>query len=520
MFHKTCLSVVVLTGAFLFSACQSPNKTAAPTEIATTSGAGLRLPNVFSHNMVLQQNQAVPVWGWGDNGDTVIVTFQGQTARAKVVGGKWMVHLQNLKAGGPQTFAVTEGRNTIQFTNVLVGEVFVASGQSNMEFALQRANGASEDITNSANPMIHLLHVPRERLDSPTNDIGATWTECNPQTSPGFSAVAYYFARDLQKARGVPIGIIESSWGGTPCEAWTRSGNMASNPKFQKEISEAAAAQKTYQEQLAGNAKKPAGGKGKNKAVKAAEPRKPWIPGELYNGMIAPLIPYAIKGAIWYQGENNASNTERAWRYHEIFPNMIRNWREDWDQGDFTFLLVQLAPFKPIEHQPGDSDWASVREAQWWATKTLPKVGMAVITDVGEEHDIHPTKKQPVGARLALAARAIAFGENVEFSGPLYKNMKVAGNKAVLSFDHVGYGLESRNGALKGFSICGEDKKFVWALAEIDGDKVVVSSPNVQNPVAVRYGWADYPVVNLWNKNGLPATPFRTDEFELVKPAK
>jgi sialate O-acetylesterase len=247
------------------------------------------------------------------------------------------------------------------------------------------------------------------------------------------------------------------------------------------------------------------------------------LPAQLYNGMIAPLIPYSIKGAIWYQGESNAG---RAKQYRTLFADMIRNWRQDWDQGDFPFLAVQLAPYDKVKKRdlaaitakPDESDWAELREAQLLATKVLPNVGMAVITDVGEKDDIHPRKKEPVGGRLALAARGIAYREKIEFSGPIYKSMKIKRQKAILSFDH-GDGLEARDGELKGFAICGPDKKFVWASAVIEGDKVVVSSPEVSHPVAVRYGWSDYPVVNLWNKAGLPASPFRTDGFPMITAA-
>jgi sialate O-acetylesterase len=228
--------------------------------------------------------------------------------------------------------------------------------------------------------------------------------------------------------------------------------------------------------------------------------------------MIAPLIPYAIKGAIWYQGEGNAGRAEQ---YRSLFPDLIRNWRKDWNQ---------LAPFMAIKEQPADSAWAELREAQLHTTKILPKAGMAVITDVGDPGNIHPVKKKPVGERLALAARGIAYGEKIEYSGPIYRSMKVDGDKVILSFDHADSGLEARDGELKGFAICGEDKKFVWANANINtddgGKKVIVSSPSVAHPVAVRYGWADCPVVNLWNKAGLPASPFRTDDFPMVTASK
>ncbi len=253
------------------------------------------------------------------------------------------------------------------------------------------------------------------------------------------------------------------------------------------------------------------------KEFKQGRPWPPWKPAELYNGMIAPLIPFSIKGAIWYQGESNAG---RAQQYRSLFADMIKNWRRDWGQGDFTFLEVQLAPFMAIKDQPGESSWAELREAQELAAKVLPRVGLAVITDVGEEKDIHPRKKEPVGARLALAARGTAYGERIVYSGPTYKSLDVKRGEAILHFTNIGHGLEARGGELKGFAIAGEDKKFVWAKAEIKGKKIHVSGPAVPKPVAVRFGWADYPVVNLWNKDGLPASPFRTDDWPMLTAGK
>ena len=242
----------------------------------------------------------------------------------------------------------------------------------------------------------------------------------------------------------------------------------------------------------------------------------PWRPGELYNGMIAPLVGYGIKGVLWYQGESNAGSPEEAEQYHKLFPDLIRNWRTIWGEGPFPFLLVQLAPFYGIQQEPSESSWASVREAQLNATEILPNVGMAVITDVGDQYNIHPVQKEPVGGRLALAARAIAYHQPVEYSGPVLKLATIEPNQIALTFDHVGGGLEARDGDLTGFAVCGPDGKFVWANAVIKGlNQVLVYSPEVEHPVAVRYGWANYPVVNLWNKAGLPASPFRTDDFDV-----
>jgi sialate O-acetylesterase len=488
--------------------------------------AEVRLPGLFSDNVVLQQNASVPVWGWADDGESVTVLFRGKKATATATNGKWMVRIGSFKAGGPDELRIS-GKNTLVLKNVLVGEVWICSGQSNMEWPLSKVFESQNDIATSANPKIHLLTVPKLKADEPVPDVKASWQECNSDTIPTFSAVGYYFGRALQTARKVPVGLIHTSWGGSPAEVWIRRQVLEANPEYNKSILEGyATAIKNYQESLAKFEAEQAELKKQGQTADKKPPEKPfWKPAELYNGMIAPLLPYAIQGAIWYQGESNAG---RAYQYRTLFPDMIRNWRQDWGQGDFTFLAVELAPWdknkkRPLEEitaAPGESDWAELREAQLLATKVLPKVGLAVITDVGDKDDIHPTKKEPVGARLALAARAIAFGEKIVYSGPTYKRMKQNGDRIILSFDHTGKGLESHGGELKGFSIAGADRKFVWAKANIQGNKVVVSSPDVPKPVAVRYGWADYPVVNLFNKNGLPASPFRTDDFPMITKSK
>ena len=484
------------------------------------------MPGVFGDNMVLQQGMAVPVWGWASEGESVTVEFRGQKVSTVAKDGKWQVKLRKLQAGGPDPLTVS-GQNQIQFENVLVGEVWVCSGQSNMEWPLSRSFESQKDIAQSGNPTIRLFTVPKLKADAPANNVAGSWKLCGPDTVPSFSAVAYFFGRDLQQALGVPIGLIHTSWGGSPAEVWMTEDVLAGNadyketildayPKTLKEYQAALAEYEKEATELAAQGKKPA----RNK------PNPPyWKPCELYNGMIAPLIPYAIQGAIWYQGESNAP---RAYQYRSLFADMIRNWRREWDQGNFTFLEVQLAPWDKarkrsmteITAAPVDSDWAELREAQVLATKSLPKVGLAVITDIGDKDDIHPTKKEPVGGRLALAARRIAYGEKIVHSGPAFRNLKVEGDSAILSFDYVGRGLQARDGELQGFAIAGDDQKFVWAKAEIRGDTVVVRSPQVSRPVAVRYGWSDCPVVNLWNKDGLPASPFRTDDFPMVTQPK
>ena len=472
------------------------------TLYAFTARAEVRLPGLFSDYMVLQQDARVPVWGWAEDGEEVTVKFRGQTAKAKAKDGKWMVKLGHLKAGGSDPLVI-EGKNHIELKNVTVGEVWVCSGQSNMEWPLDKAFDGTNAAAASTNPQLRLFLVPKTKADAPRDDVKAQWKECTPQSSHSFSAVAYYFGRDLQKARNVPVGLIDTCWGGSPAEVWMSHAVLASNPDYKRDILDA------YDTAVAK-------AEGNPKAQRAT-----WKPSELYNGMISPLIPFAFKGAIWYQGESNAG---RAKQYRTLFPDMIRNWRHDWGEGDFTFLAVQLAPYdnnrkrsmEAITEKPVESAWAELREAQLLATKVLPNVGMAVITDVGEKDDIHPKKKEPVGARLALAARGIAYGEKIEYSGPVFKSMKVQNGQAVLSFDHSKGGLEAKGGPLTGFAICGADKKFVWGKAEIQGDKVVVSNPDIAQPLAVRYGWADYPVVNLWNQAGLPATPFRTDDFPMT----
>jgi len=492
--------------------------------------AEVQLHNLFTDHMVLQQNTSVPIWGWADDGEKITVEFRGQKVSTTAKKGHWMVKLKNLKpgpAGALKVYSTRKGQEsarelhtTIQVNDVLVGEVWVASGQSNMEFPLNRSSESTNDILHSANANIRLFTVPKLKLDAPTNNVNAHWQECRPDTVPSFSAVAYYFARDLQRALGVPVGVIHTSWGGSPAEVWVREEVMAEDKEYKRDILDAYGPQ--YQKIT--NAIAQWEGR-RNEALKAGtnlSARRPsiWKPAELYNGMIANLIPYAVNGAIWYQGESNAG---RAWQYRRLFVDMIRNWRDDWDRN-FTFLEVQLAPYDmsrrrtyaQITAQPVDSNWAELREAQLLATERLKRVGMAVITDVGEKDDIHPTKKEPVGARLALLARKITYGERIVADGPTYDGVRFKNGNAILSFENLDGGLEAHGGELTGFSIAGDDQRFTWAKASMQGEKIIVSSPAVPKPAAVRYGWADFPVVNLFNKQGLPATPFRTDDWDMI----
>jgi len=382
----------------------------------------------------------------------------------------------------------------------------------------------TNDIRNSANDNIRFFTVPKLKLNDPTNNVNAAWKICAPETVRGFSAVAYYFARDLQRALGVPVGVIHTSWGGSPADVWIREEVLASDKEFKRDILDAFEPQRQkYTNTLAQwEVRRDAAKKAGTNFTQGAP--FIWTPAELYNGMIANIVPYAIQGAIWYQGESNAG---RAWQYRRLFTTMIENWRNDWGR-DFTFLEVQLAPWdkskrrsiEAITRTPTNSDWAELREAQWLATKNLKKVGMAVITDAGDKDDIHPTKKEPVGARLALLARKIAYKQKIVADGPAYRGVKFKDGKAVLSFDNANGGLEARGGELTGFAIAGADEKFIWAKASIEGDKVIVSSSEISAPTAVRYGWADFPVVNLFNQQGLPATPFRTDNWQMTTAPK
>lgn len=488
---------------------------------ATAVRAEVRLPALFSDNMVLQREKPVAVWGWADTGEKITVKLGRSEATTEARDGKWRVDLPKMKAGGPHTLTVS-GANSLTRTNVLLGEVWICSGQSNMEWPMVRTFEHGKAVQASKNSKIRLFTVPKLKANEPVEDIKSSWVFCEPGAVSNFSAVAYYFGRDLQKELDVPVGLIHTSWGGSPAEVWMREETLAENPVYKTEILEEFSEQlKRYEDELAKWEQEKVELEREGKKITRNRPNLGWRPTELYNGMIAPLVPFAIRGAIWYQGESNAG---RAYQYRSLFADMISNWRLDFGQGDFPFLLVQLAPWDKnrrrelaeITKAPGESDWAELREAQLLATKILPNVGMAVITDVGDKDDIHPTKKEPVGARLALAARGVAYGEDVTYSGPIYRSLVIEGPRAIVSFDHTGRGLAAKGDELKGFAIAGADRKFVWADAEIKGDTVIVSSPEVAHPVAVRYGWADFPVVNLFNKSGLPASPFRTDNFPMV----
>jgi len=443
---------------------------------AAPAAAEVKLPGLISDGMVLQRGRNVRIWGWAGEGEKVTVKFRGQTLSDTAKDGRWSVSLKPMRAGGPFPMTIS-GANTIEFSNVLVGDVWVCSGQSNMQWPMGWLPDEKDEVESSANPRIRLFSVPHTQAEQPRDDIESSWTPCDPQDVVDFSAVGYFFGRDLQKAVKVPIGLIDSSVGGTPAEAWTRESYLDAAPDLKAIVYE-------YRE---------------------SAQQGSWQSGGLYNGMIAPLLPFPIKGAIWYQGESNARRPET---YETLLPALIRNWREDWGVGEFAFLIVQIAPFGKNGKV---SPWSVVREAQMLTSLRTPRVGLVVTTDIGDRKNIHPLKKEPVGARLALAARAIAYGEKLVYSGPIYKSMKVEGDKIALRFNHVGGGLMAVGSVLRGFEIAGKEGQYVRADAVIDGDRVIVSSEGVPRPVSVRYGWAQTPQCNLSNREGLPASPFRTD---------
>lgn len=483
--------------------------------------AELRLPALISDGMVLQQGEEISIWGWAEPGELIAVSGSWQNEEMIATAdmdGQWMLKMDPHEAGGPYELTIS-GEKTITIKNIMFGEVWVCSGQSNMEWIVANSADAEKEIAEADYPDIRMFTVVKNVAEEPQSDCKGNWAVCSSQTVPRFSAVGYFFARELHRELNVPVGMIHTSWGGTPAEAWTKREVIAKIPectpiiqRYDEAAKKVQQIQKEYEVKLE-QWKENAGDEGKE------PPEKPQIPSNLrytlmtfslYNGMIAPLLKYRIKGAIWYQGESNAG---RAYQYRKLFPDMIRNWREDWEQGDFPFLFVQLANYKAVNPEPGESDWAELREAQL-KTLQLPNTGMAVIIDIGEANNIHPKNKQDVGKRLALLALAKTYGKEKVYSGPLYESMEIEGNKIILHFDHIGGGLKAAgDGPLKGFAVAGEDRKFVWADAGIEGNTVVVSSEKILKPVAVRYGWADNPQCSLYNKEGLPASPFRTDDW-------
>lgn len=484
------------------------------------SRADVKPAGLFCDGVVLQRDTRVPIWGTAEPGEAVSVSIGGQLVQTFAAeDGRWMARMYALPVGGPFELTI-RGKNTVTIRNVAVGDVWLCSGQSNMAFRVAQAANAEDEIAAADFPMVRHFKVPNAVAESPVHDIRGEWKPALPENVGGFSAVAYYFGRELNRSLGVPIGLIHSSWGGTAAEAWTSLQALQADPvlrpiltRSQAKTSNYWVAMRDYEQKLATwkEAVARSGSDGQTTPRKPNEPENPVNrsqPGVLYNGMIAPLMPYAIKGVAWYQGEANA---DRPAEYRTLFPTLIRSWRAAWGRGDFPFLFVQLPNYMARRETPADSNWAELREAQQSAL-SLPATAMAVTIDVGEANDIHPKNKQDVGRRLAAAAMGTVYGRRNVYSGPIYDRMVTEKGAIRIYFRYSDGGLMTPGGAApQGFAIAGEDGRFVWAAARIEGDSILVSSEEVPRPVAVRYAWANNPAANLYNGAGLPAAPFRTD---------
>ncbi|MEZ6040722.1 MAG: sialate O-acetylesterase [Planctomycetaceae bacterium] len=480
--------------------------------LPSIANAELKLPNIFGDHMVVQQKLPIVIWGKTRPGQSVTAEVGSSTGKTEADNeGNFRMSLPALEAGGgPLTLTVTADE-TKTFTDVLVGEVWICSGQSNMQWSVNAANDADLERLAAKHPNLRMINFPQVGTQEPIWSHDRQWQVCTPETVGGFSAVGYFFGRQLLDTLDVPVGMINNAWGGSACEAWVNRDVLSADPQFQPLLdrwaqNEDAFAKLSERTDLNENETKQLANL---KRLMAGNAR----PGNIYNGVLKSHLGYGIKGAIWYQGESNAS---RAYQYRELFPAMISNWRDEWGQGDFPFYWVQLADFRDEKAEPVESDWAELREAQTMTMAKLPNTGEAVIIDIGEGKDIHPKNKVDVGHRLARWALARDYGISVPYRSPQYKSMKKDGGKITMSFEFVdGNGwrpFDVRNPV--GFAIAGDDKKFVWADATILQDgRIEVSSKEVADPVAVRYAWADNPVCNMYDNAGLPLTPFRTDDW-------
>jgi sialate O-acetylesterase len=623
------------------------------------------VPTLFSDHMVLQRGREIHVWGSADAGERIAVSLAGRSSETSAgADGRWSVHLPAMVAGGPFTLTIL-GKKEIVIRDVMIGEVWIASGQSNMTYSLNGSEGGAEEVLKANNPLVRLFTVPKKIALSPQeNTLPAHWDVCTPDTAKEFSAVAYFFAREIQRRENVPVGVVESAWPGTPIQEWIAPEVLQSDAETRPLLDEwkhATDAEKQFAESSlpfelefddfelipavpdskaeplanfdGGFARTTRGGEftyswgdaassafslvppgrggsgfaarvtgnldGTQDAILSANYKlegavdltayagiRFWVRGNgsfrfrskqptiydyddyampimkattewqpvtilfrdlrqdgwgvvspftvdsltgfsiecmttlgyatmpvsgLYEGMITPLLPYEFRGALWYQGESNALT---AHQYRKLLPQLIANWRDTSRQKDLEFLIVQLPNHGAIPEVPGESAWAELREAQLMTVEHVPHTGLAVTIDLGDPKNLHPPRKREVGERLALWAMGTVYKEPIEYSGPMYETMTVSGNEARVRFSHTGLGLDARGDAeLHGFAVAGADRKFHWATARIDGDAVMVSSPEVANPVAVRYAWGDSPHCNLFNKDGLPASPFRTDDW-------
>jgi hypothetical protein len=513
--------------------------------LSSTAWAYIRLPAIISDNMVLQANANDSIWGWADPNEKVTVKIGSQilgtTAGAQ---GKWHLILNPLEASSEPVVMTIAGKNTIIIHNILIGQVWLGSGQSNMTMpvAISKAKAspgvidANTEIKNADYPQIRLFTVTQNVSHKPLDDCNGSWTICSPETVKDFSATLYFFGRDIYKNLNQPVGLIHTSYGGSPVEAWI------SEPVLKGEPVAAAIIERwrnalIYPEKMEKYKRdidiwEHDFNEAKNKGALLPEKPKAPVkgpdhhqPSVLFNAMLSPLIPFHIKGVIWYQGESNA---DRAWQYRRLFPLMVADWRKRWQEGDFSFYFVQITRFKATPRWP-EPQWAELRQAQLETLNIIPNTGMAVTIDIGETDEIHPKNKQEVGRRLALIALAKTYGKNIEYSGPIYKNYAVDANSVTIFFDNISGGLVSKDGALNQFTIAGADQKFYPAHAvimdkddkgKVNDDRktgyqaVRVSSPDVNAPAAVRYAWSSNPEgANLYNAAGLPASPFKTDDW-------
>jgi sialate O-acetylesterase len=507
--------------------------------VLTQSVKALELPQVFATNMVLQRDMPVCIWGKAQTDSTVFVFFEKQ--RAVTVAdhqGNWTAWLQPLAVNRqPQTLKIFGDGVEITYENVLVGDVWLCSGQSNMEWPVRGADEADELIATAKDPLLRLCDVGRRYAASPQFNTYMRWAECDSNTIGGFSAVGYYFGKNLREKLDIPIGLIKAAWGGTPCEAWTSKSALDANPKlvsvrelWEKQVADypervtrwQKASEEAYQKQMQWLKDNPG-----EDAIKAQNkfrmPRKPYppdatpfAPSVLFNGMIAPVLPFSMKGAIWYQGEANAGRPDE---YRELLPTMIKDWRDRMASTPLPFGIVQLANFRePLDHNnlPEDAGWAHLRDAQKHTAQTMSDVGMVTIIDIGEAKNIHPRNKRDVGKRLSLWAIHDVYGMDIAHTGPVFDSATVNGGRMLLQFTKVGSGLKTADDKpLTEFILADSNRNWHWAQAKIIGkDTIEVWCDAVPNPVAVRYAWAINPAAaNLTNDSGLPASPFRTDDW-------
>ncbi len=490
---------------------------------AASASAAVKPSALFSDHMVLQRDIPVPVWGTADPGETVTVLFHGQT-RSTTAGpdGKWRVRLEKLKAGGPFEMEI-RGKNSIVLHDVLVGEVWLAAGQSNMVFTVSKkaqffAGMLDEDkeIAAANYPEIRMFTQRPVKAYTQQDEAIGQWQVCSPETVGAFSAVGYLFARDIQQSLHVPVGILTVAFGASTAESWLPREALAADPQLKPMLDRFDALEeffKTHPHVMTAEAPPAPQTINARPGVEglmrdpAEDHHQPTV---LFNGMLHPVIPYAIRGSIWYQGESIVGGKQGVEHYPHVMETLVNTWRALWGEGDFPFYAVQLPGLKNVSNNP------MVREQQA-KILSLPNAGLAVAIDVGDPDNVHPKNKEPVGERLALIALAKTYGEKVEYSGPVYHSMKIEGDSIRIRFTHANGGLVAKDGPLKWFEIAGPDQKFVPADATIEGDAVIVRDSGVPAPVAVRYAWDNDPEgVNLYNAAGLPAAPFRTDDWDAL----